>query len=122
MLESLAGWDGSYELSSITPTVFNQLLFELTRAAFADEMGEAQFNNLLATRALDSALPRLVEDANSPWWNNISTPAQETRLDTVKVAWRATIDHLQKTLGQEATDWGWGNAHTLTHSHALAAQ
>ncbi|MBU3898735.1 MAG: penicillin acylase family protein [Gammaproteobacteria bacterium] len=122
MLESLAGWDGSYELSSITPTVFNQLLYELTRAAFADEMGEVQFNNLLGTRALDSALPRLAEDANSPWWDNTSTPALEGRTDTVKLAWRATIDHLQNTLGKEATDWGWGNSHTLTHSHPLAAQ
>ncbi|MFZ3082721.1 penicillin acylase family protein [Rhodoferax ferrireducens] len=122
MLESLAGWDGSYQLSSITPTVFNQLLYELTRAAFADEMGEVQFKNLLSTRALDSALPRLVADADSPWWDDITTPAHEGRADTVKVAWRATIEHLQKTLGKEATDWGWGNAHALTHSHPLAVQ
>lgn len=122
MLESLAGWDGSYQLNSITPTVFNQLLYELTRAAFADEMGEVQFKNLLGTRALDSALPRLVADADSPWWDDITTPAHEGRAETVKVAWRATIDHLQKTLGKDATNWGWGNAHTLTHSHPLAAQ
>ncbi|WPC68411.1 penicillin acylase family protein [Rhodoferax ferrireducens] len=122
MLESLAGWDGSYQLSSITPTVFNQLLYELTRAAFADEMGEVQFKNLLGTRALDSALPRLVADADSPWWDDITTPAHEGRADIVKVAWRATIEHLQKTLGKDATNWGWGNAHTLTHSHPLAAQ
>jgi penicillin amidase len=122
MLESLAGWDGSYQVNSITPTVFNQLLYELTRAAFADEMGEVQFKNLLATRALDSALPRLVAQADSPWWDNINTPVHEGRADIVKAAWRATIEHLQKTLGKEASDWGWGNAHTLTHSHPLAAQ
>ncbi|ABD69279.1 Penicillin amidase [Rhodoferax ferrireducens T118] len=122
MLESLAGWDGSYQLNSITPTVFNQLLYELTHAAFADEMGEVQFKNLLGTRALDSALPRLVADADSPWWDDITTPAHEGRADIVKVAWRATIEHLQKTLGKDATNWGWGNAHTLTHSHPLAAQ
>jgi len=122
ILKSLADWDGSYELSSITPTVFNQLLYELTRAAFADELGEVQFNNLLGTRALDTALPRLMADADSPWWDNITTPVHEGRADTVKVAWRATIDHLQKTLGKEVTDWGWGHAHSLTHSHPLAAQ
>ena len=122
MLESLAGWDGSYQLNSITPTIFNQLLYELAHAAFADEMGEVQFQNLLGTRALDAALPRLVADADSPWWDNITTPAHEGRADTVKVAWRATINHLQKTLGKDATNWGWGNAHTLTHSHQLAAQ
>jgi len=122
MLESLAGWDGSYQLNSITPTIFNQLLYELAHAAFADEMGEVQFKNLLGTRALDAALPRLAADADSPWWDDITTPAHEGRADTVKVAWRATINHLQKTLGKDATNWGWGNAHTLTHSHPLAVQ
>jgi penicillin amidase len=88
----------------------------------ADEMGEVQFKNLLGTRALDFALPRLAEDANSPWWDNRNTLAVESRADTLKVVWRATIDHLQATLGKNPTDWGWGKAHTLTHGHPLAAQ
>jgi penicillin amidase len=88
----------------------------------ADEMGEVQFKNLLATRVLDFALPRLVADADSPWWDNRSTPAQENRADTVKVAWRATLAHLQATFGQDSANWAWGKAHTLTHGHPLASQ
>jgi penicillin amidase len=122
MLESLASWDGSYTLNSITPTVFSQLLFELARGALADEMGEVQFKNLLGTRALDLALPRLAADADSPWWDNRNTPAIESRADTMKLVWQATITHLKATLGNDPADWGWGKAHTLTHSHPLAAQ
>ncbi|MDO8249528.1 MAG: penicillin acylase family protein [Rhodoferax sp.] len=122
LLESLYRWDGNHTVNSITPTVYNQLLFELARGALADEMGEVQFKNLLNTRALDFALPRLAEDASSPWWDNRNTPQVERRADTLKVIWRATIDHLQATLGEDPTDWGWGKAHTLTHGHLLAAQ
>jgi penicillin amidase len=122
LLESLFKWDGSQTVNSITPTVFNQLLYELAKGAMADEMGEVQFNNLLKTHALDAALPRLAEDANSPWWDNRNTPEVESRADTMKVVWRATISHLQETLGKNPTDWGWGKAHTLTHRHPLAAQ
>ena len=122
LMTSLAKWDGSHNIHDIPPTVFNQLLFELARSAMADEMGEVQFKNLLGTRALDFALPRLVADEASPWWDNVNTPAVETRADTVKVAWRATIDHLKKTLGDSPSDWSWGKAHTLTHGHPLAAQ
>jgi penicillin amidase len=122
LLESLAAWDGNQTLNSITPTVFNQLLYELARGAMADEMGEMQFKNLLGTRALDSALPQLAEDATSPWWDNRSTAAVESRTDTMKVVWRATMDHLKATLGDNPADWGWGKAHTLTHGHPLAAQ
>ena len=122
MLESLAAWDGSYTLNGITPTVFNQLLYQLAKGAMADEMGTVQFKNLLGTRALDFALARLAEDEDSPWWDNTDTPAVETRTDTLKLVWRATITHLKTTLGDNPTDWGWGKAHTLTHSHPLAAQ
>lgn len=122
MLASLAAWDGSYNPSSITPTIFNQLLFELARAAMADEMGELQFKNLLNTRAIDAALPRLMADENSPWWDRRGTPAKESRADIVKIAWRASMDHLKATLGEDSAQWGWGKAHTLTHQHPLAAQ
>lgn len=122
LLESLFAWDGNQGVNSITPTVFNQLLFELARGTMADEMGEVQFKNLLGTRALDLALPRLAEDATSPWWDNRNTPGVETRADTMKVVWRATITHLQATLGKDPAGWGWGKAHTLTHGHPLAVQ
>jgi penicillin amidase len=122
MLESLASWDGSYGANSITPTLFSQLLYELARGAMADELGPVQFKNLLGTRTLDSALPLLAADDTSPWWDNKDTPAVETRADTLKVIWRATLAHLQATLGSNPTSWGWGKAHTLTHAHPLAAQ
>lgn len=122
LLESLASWDGSYGAHSITATVFSQFIFELARGAMADEMGVVQFKNLLETRALDTALPLLAADATSPWWDNKDTPAVETRADTLKVIWRATMAHLQSTLGSNPTSWAWGKAHTLTHGHPLAAQ
>jgi len=122
MLASLAAWDGSYNPNSITPTIFNQLLFELARAAMADEMGEVQFKNLLNTRAIDAALPSLMADENSPWWDRRGTPAKENRTDIVKMAWRASMDHLKAALGEDSAQWGWGKAHTLTHKHPLAAQ
>lgn len=122
LLDGLAKWDGQHTVDSITPTVFNQLLFELARGTMADEMGEVQFKNLLGTRALDFALPRLAADADSPWWDDRNTPAVESRTDTLKRVWRATIEHLQATLGKDSAGWAWGKAHTLTHSHPLAAQ
>jgi penicillin amidase len=122
LLESLAKWDGSYSLYNIPPTVFTQMLYELAHAAMADEMGALPFKNLLNTRALEAALPRLADDEKSPWWDDRSTPAVETRADIMKVVWRASLDHLKAALGKNFVDWGWGKAHTLTFKHPLAAQ
>lgn len=122
LLDQLALWDGDYPLDKIEPSVFFQLLYELARGAMADDMGPAQFKNLLGTRALDPALPRLAADANSPWWDDRDTPAVETRSDTLKRVWRATIDHLQATFGKDPANWAWGKTHTLTHNHPLGQQ
>ena len=122
VFDSLTLWDGQYSLLNIPPTVFTQFLFELARAALADELGDKQFKNLLGTRALDLALPRLATDEASPWWDNVKTAKVETRKDILRTAWRATIKHLKETLGNSPNDWGWGRAHTLTHVHPLAAQ
>lgn len=122
LLQSLASWDGQHNLDSVSATVYQQLLFEITRAAMADEMDEVQFKNLLTTRTLEFALPRLIADANSPWWDKRNTQQIESRSDTLKVAWRATLNHLQTTFGQDSATWTWGKAHTLTHGHALGSQ
>lgn len=122
LLDSLAKWDGDHSLNNIPPTLFNQLLYELAKTAMADDLGPVQFNNLLNTRVLDGALPRLAADAASPWWDNRDTPAVETRKDTLKIVWQATLAHLRNKLGTNPTDWGWGKAHSLTHTHTLASK
>ncbi|MBV5298664.1 MAG: penicillin acylase family protein [Rhodoferax sp.] len=122
VFDSLTLWDGQYTAYNIPPTVFTQFLYEMARAAMADELDEVQFKSLLGTRALDLALPRLAVDEASPWWDNINTGKVETRKDIMRIAWRASMEHLKKTLGKSPNDWGWGRAHTLTHVHPLAAQ
>ena len=122
LLDQLTAWDGRHRLDSIAATLFNQLLYSVAQSAMADEMGAIQFKNLLGTRSLDIAVPRLVADASSPWWDNRATPAVESRADTVKVAWQAALAHLKTTLGPNSAEWTWGRAHTLTHGHALGLQ
>lgn len=121
LLDQLSDWNGSHDAGSIAATVFNQFLYELARATFADELGPAFFNNLLRTRAIDVALTRLVVDENSPWWDDRGTPDEkETRADIVTEAWQATLAHLVKLHGKSAINhWAWSQNHQLTHNHPL---
>ncbi|WP_415753785.1 penicillin acylase family protein [Pseudomonas leptonychotis] len=122
LVEQLLSWDGQHNLDATAATLFNQLVYQLTFEAMADEMSEAFFANLLQTRVLDSALPRLAADANSLWWDKRGSDAVESRSDTVKAAWQASLAQLRSTLGKDATQWAWGSVHTLTHSHPLGQQ
>lgn len=122
LLQTLKAWDGQFALDRLAPTLWSQLLYEVARTAMADELGEVQFKALLRTRALDEALPRLLADANSPWWDVRGTPALETRADTIKAAWRAALVHLKNTYGPDTNQWVWGKTHTVTHKHPLGQQ
>lgn len=122
LVEQLLGWDGQHQVDNTAATLFNQLVYQLTREAMADELGDAFFTNLLQTRVLDSALPRLAADASSPWWDKRGSDAVESRADTVKAAWQASLAHLRSTLGDDSAKWAWGSAHTLTHNHPLGQQ
>jgi len=121
-LEPLQKWDGCYDGNSVAATLFSQLSYELAKAVFEDELGELQFNNLLGTPALDHALPLLVADANSPWWDNVKTPKKENRYETLRLAWSNTLRHLRDLYGTSLMDWTWAHTHTLTHVHPMGMQ
>lgn len=119
LVEQLAAWDGRYAVDSVIPTVYNQFVYELAKAAMADELGAVQFGNLLRTRALDHALPRLTAESRSPWWDNRLSAEKENRHDIVQQAWRATLKHLREQRGTSPERWTWGRNHSLTHAHPL---
>lgn len=121
-LDTLASWDGDYQLDSVGATLFNQFLYELARLAMHDELGDAMFANLLNTRVLDAALPRLAADEAAPWWDDRNRPGTRTRSDIVVQAWQASVAHLQATLGPNADQWQWRRAHRLTQMHPLGTQ
>jgi penicillin amidase len=121
-LEPLQKWDGCYTSSGIAPTLFRQFSYELAAAAFADELGPAQFANLLASPALDHALPALLAQSQSAWWDDVRTPQQESRFETVRIAWSRTFTHLQTLYGTHLTEWTWRNNHHLTHRHPLGRE
>ena len=118
-MEPLQKWDGCYEPNSVAASLFSQLSYELAKAVFEDELGPVQFQNLLGSPALDHALPLLMADPKSPWWDNVNTPQKESHFETVRIAWSNTLKHMEGLYGTSLIDWSWANTHTLTHVHPL---
>lgn len=123
LLALLAAWNGRHAVNDVAPTLYHQWLYEVLRAAMADELGEAGFDLLLRTRRIESIALRLLLDPTAPWWDRRDTPqVRETRDHIVQSAWRAALTHLRTTFGTDPTTWRWGRAHTLTHVHPLGRQ
>ncbi|MFT4938782.1 MAG: penicillin amidase [Paraglaciecola sp.] len=122
LVQLLSNWDGKHNIDAIAPTIFNQLVYQLSYEAMRDEMGDSFFSTLITTRVIDFALPRLAAEPDSPWWDNRATLAKEDRTETVIMAWQASLEHLRSTLGDNIANWQWGKAHTLIHEHPLGKQ
>ena len=122
LIQILSNWDGQHNLDDIAPTLFNQLVYQLSYEAMSDELGDNFFSTLVSTRVIDFALPRLAAEPNSPWWDNRTTTVTENRATIVSVAWQASLKHLRSTLGANTANWQWGKAHILTHEHPLSQQ
>jgi len=122
LLDILTKWDGNYQTNSIAPTLFAQLIYQIAHNTMAKRLGEVQFQNLLRTRALDFALPRLLDDPQSVWWGTSSDSHFDARQSMLAGAWNDSMAHLRQTYGNDTTKWQWGLAHTLTHRHPLGQQ
>lgn len=119
LLDQLSHWAGEHQKEGIEPVIYYQWIYELLKAATEDELGELMFGQMLKVRALDEALPRLVENKSSPWWDRRGTTNVETRAEIAVQSWQGALAHLRATFGADSSQWTWGRAHTLTHGHPL---
>lgn len=122
------------ELNAAQATlIFNAWLTRLLGRVFSDEFSLVDVHNAIfdSTSGLDRqlsvrALVRLwtsdpsslatydSAQADSALWDNLNTPAFETRSQDVVLALLDAIDDLTKAYGSNRSGWLWGKAHTVT--------
>jgi penicillin amidase len=119
--DTLSAWDGHHHLHSTGPVVYYKFLYHLLHMTMADELGESLFTDFLNTHELLDAYPRLIADADSPWWDDVRTEEPESRADICRKAFAKCVDELETQLGTRIERWSWGEVHTITHEHALGS-
>ena len=125
--EVLQGWDGSHLAEDIAPTVYYRWMYRTIQGAMFDEFevaaGEAQaqekFEAWHKTIVSENAFPKLLANAESPWWDDVRTDAVETASDIVARAWTAAQEDLTRALGDNPAKWAYGRLHTVVHEHAM---
>jgi penicillin amidase len=89
---------------------------------FHDKMGDRLYGlyDTLASTPL-SALSNLLRNPNSEWFDDINTPARETRDDLIRKSVNDALSGLKSELGGELKEWQWGRLHTVTFGHVFGA-
>jgi len=113
-LARLAKWDGAMAPERAEPLIAWAWWRELTRAIYADELGDAFRGNWLARAVfLGKVLSGDAEQAR--WCDDVRTPATETCEEMLALSLDAALADLGKRYGSEQTRWG--DAHLARHEH-----
>ena len=115
----LLKWDGSHNLNDTAPTIFYKLLYNIYKQGLLDELGPEVFNAFEHNFALKRATSTFLKNTNSKWWDNVTTPQKETKIQIFKKAVEITSSELVAQLGSDKANWIWGKVHTIEHKHPL---
>lgn len=122
LITLLQNWNGDHLASDVAPSVYYNILSQIMVLALKDELGQEAFNSIMATSLPKNSYLQLLQNDQSPWWDDVTTiHSKETRQQIFEAAATKTIALLTKTSGAESKDWTWGKIHTLTHAHPLSA-
>jgi penicillin amidase len=112
----LGSWQGEMLAGRAEPLVLWAWWRELTRAIYADELGDAFAANWTA-RA-----PFLInvlndKDGQSRWCDNVNTVPVEGCAELLAESLEAALAELRRRYGQDMSSWNWGTAHAARHEH-----
>lgn len=118
LLRRMREWDRVSRRDSVGALIFETFWARLAHALFDDETGEALADQAIGpTTAIRIAVRSALSDPNAVWWDDITTPARETREQIVLRALQQTGEILRTRFGDRPEDWQWGKAHTVTFSN-----
>jgi penicillin amidase len=115
-LALLARWDGAMAPGSAEPLIAWAWYRELTRAIYADELGDAFRQNWLA-RAVFISNVLSGDPGPARWCDNVRTPALETCEEQLSLSLEAALSDLRRRYGEDRSGWRWGEAHHARHEH-----
>ena len=97
---------------------FEESLWRLT---FGDEMPPSLYDRFYRYAANErfAGLHAVIADARSPWFDDRTTAAVETRSDIARKAAAQALSSLRTRFG-DRSEWRWDEMHAVKFSHSLA--
>jgi len=115
-LALLARWDGAMAPERAEPLIAWAWWRELTRAIYADELGQAFRANWLA-RAVFIGNVLSADPVHARWCDDVRTTALETCEEALALSLDAALADLGRRYGNDQARWRWGEAHLARHEH-----
>ena len=114
--DRIATWDGRCTLDSTGCAAYMAWEYRILRDVFDDELGPLA-RDYVGSPWSWVALEQLIEDPESAWWDDTTTPAVETAEDIARRAMDEAGAELRAAFGEPDT-WDWARLHTATFKEA----
>lgn len=104
-------WNYHYDADEIAASIFEIWQKDAYNRVW-DEFSDTPLPMRLPNR--DRTVHLLLSQPNSKWFDNVTTPREESRRDIVHAAFKFSIDSLQRKFGLIGRNWRWAN---VKHTH-----
>jgi len=116
-LELLNSWDFGHDKGSAGAALFQVLCDELLDRILSDELGADYLGVFFMCADHWNFFKYVLENPESPYWDNCTTSQVETRTDIVLNALEAAVGKLARLLGPDMAQWTWGAIHVMEFKH-----
>ncbi len=123
VLYHLKKWDYTMDKGLQAPAVFSVFFGHLLKNTYQDEMGKNLFREFSFMASIPiRSMSRLLAEKDTVWFDDIRTPAKETRNEILRKSFSDAVLFLEKEYGKEIAFWQWGNLHTITLKHLFSGK
>jgi len=117
--DKMKDWRGTHEKTEVEPTIYYRWMHAVIKNIFKDDLGEEKYLTFRGTIVCENTLPLVLQNVDSPWWDDQATDDVESASDIIKSAFLEAIDEILDQRGPDPSTWQYGKVHHLTHEHAM---
>ena len=110
----LAAWDLRDRLDQTAPLLYHKIYERLAYETYVDEMGDELARAYLQQwYGWQERFDRMLQQPDSPWFDDQRTPAVEKLPDLIRRSVRIVRAELTAAHGSDPKDWLWGDEHRI---------
>jgi penicillin amidase len=111
----LAGWDFDQDADSAAAAWFNVVWSNVLALTFHDELHRGAWPD--GSSRWVRVVSELLDQPRSRWWDDVETPAVETRDDVLRTAMEQAREELTRLRSADPEAWSWGRLHRMDLQH-----
>jgi penicillin amidase len=122
-LDLVKSWDLYLETDRVGASIFETWYWFLVKNTLRDDLSDDLLADYLPYEDDHIlAMTGLLAQPNSPWFDDKTTTAVETRDDIARRSLADAVAWLSENYGDDPEDWEWGRLHTMTFVHQPLGQ